>query len=164
MEKFAKLGISALLGLGASFFGAYAPIFVCVCIVIAFDVATGLVKSKVIGKPISSTQGTIGFWKKMALFLALFFGLFLDVFIPIMLGIVDLNLPFNLPIGTIIGVYIVINESISIIENINAAAPNSLPKWIKKLLKGAGETINNGGENNANDQPQESKKRRHSAK
>ena len=146
MEKITKLGISAFLGLGASFVGAYAPIFICVCVVIVFDVASGLIKSKVIGKPISSTQGTIGFWKKMALFLALFFGVFLDVFIPIMLGIVDLNLPFKLPIGTIIGVYIVINESISIIENINAAAPNTLPKWIKKLLQGAGSTIDKGGQ------------------
>lgn len=151
MEKFVKSGISVLLGLGASFVGAYAPIFMCVCCAIVFDVVSGLIKSKVIGKPISSAQGTLGFWKKMALFLALFFGIFLDVFIPIMLGIVDLNLPFKLPIGTIIGVYIVINESISIIENINAAAPNTLPKWIKKLLKGAGDTINNGGDKNDSD-------------
>ena len=146
MEKEIKLLTAIIGGLGASFFGAYAPIFVCVIIAIVFDVVTGLVKSKVIGKPISSTQGTIGFWKKMALFLALFFGVFLDVFIPIMLGIVDLNLPFKLPIGTIIGVYIVINESISIIENINAAAPNTLPKWIKKMLQGAGSTIDKGGQ------------------
>lgn len=150
MDKLTKIVVSAVLGLGASFFGAYAPIFVCVIIAIVFDVVTGLVKSKVIGTPISSTQGTIGFWKKMALFLALFFGVFLDVFIPIMLGIADLNLPFKLPIGTVIGCYIVINESISIIENINTAAPNSLPKWIKKLLKGAGETIDKGNEDNAN--------------
>ena len=164
MDKITKIGVSAALGLGASLVGAYAPIFACVCIVIVFDVATGLIKSKVIGTPISSTQGTIGFWKKMALFMALFFGVFLDVFIPIMLGVVDLNLPFKLPIGTVVGCYIVINESISIIENINTAAPNSLPKWIKKLLKGAGETINNGGEDYANDQPQEPQKRRRSSK
>ena len=156
MDKLTKIGVSAALGLGASFFGAYAPIFACVIIAIVFDVVTGLVKSKAIGKPISSTQGTIGFWKKMALFLALFFGVFLDVFIPIMLGIVDLNLPFKLPIGTIIGVYIVINESISIIENINAAAPNTLPKWIKKLLQGAGSTIDKGGQDDDKDKSSKS--------
>ena len=155
MDKIIKGGVAALLGLGASFIGAYAPIFICVCVVIVFDVTSGLIKSKVTGVPISSQAGTMGFWKKMALFLALFFGIFLDVFIPIMLGIVDLDLPFKLPIGTIVGVYIVINESISIIENINAASPNTLPKWIKKLLKGAGDTINKGGQDNDKDKPEQ---------
>ena len=146
MEKHVKIIIATIGGMGASFFGAYAPIFLCVVVAICFDVVTGLVKSKITGTPINSEKGTVGFWKKMALFLALFFGVFLDVFIPIMLGIVDLNLPFKLPIGTVVGCYIVINESISIIENINTAAPNALPKWIKKLLQGAGSTIDKGGQ------------------
>ena len=146
MDKITKIGVSAILGLGASFFGAYAPIFACVIIAIVFDVVTGLVKSKVKGIPISSESGTIGFWRKMALFLALFFGVFLDVFFPILLGTVDITLPFKMPIGTVVGCYIVINESISIIENINQAAPNSLPSWIKKLLKGAGDSIDKGGQ------------------
>lgn len=148
MEKYIKLGAALLGGLGASFFGAYAPIFICVVIAICFDVVTGLVKSKVTGVPLSSEKGTIGFWRKMALFLALFFGVFLDVFFPVLLGAVAVDLPFKLPIGTVVGCYIVINESISIIENINAAAPQALPKWVKKLLKGAGDTINKGGQDN----------------
>jgi phage-related holin len=97
------------------------------------------------GEKISSEVGYKGFWKKIALILALAFGIFLDVFIPIMLGIVELKLPFSMPIGTIIGCYIVINEAISIIENINQAAPTALPQWIKKILEGAGKTINDGG-------------------
>lgn len=143
-----KLFTALFGGLTASFFGAYAPIFLCVVIVICFDVATGLIKSKVTGKPINSKDGTLGFWRKMALFMALFFGVFLDVFFPVLLGAVSLELPFKLPIGTVVGCYIVINESISIIENINAAAPYALPSWIKKLLKGAGDTIDKGGSDN----------------
>lgn len=150
MEKVIKIGIALIGGLGASFFGAYAPIFLCVVGAICFDVVTGLIKSKVTGVPISSKQGTLGFWRKMALFMALFFGVFLDVFFPVLLGTVDVSLPFKMPIGTVVGCYIVINESISIIENINAAAPNSLPKWIKKLLKGASKTIDEGGQDNEN--------------
>lgn len=163
MEKEIKLLTALIGGLGASFFGAYAPIFACVIIAIVFDVVTGLVKSKVKGIPISSEKGTIGFWRKMALFLALFFGVFLDAFFPILLGTVDITIPFKMPIGTVVGCYIVINESISIIENINQAAPNSLPSWIKKLLKGAGDSIDKGGQDD-DSKPQESKKRRHSAK
>ena len=151
MEKYLKLAFAAVGGLGASFFGAYGPIFICVCVAICLDVITGLVKAKATGEPISSNVGTIGFWKKMALFFALAFGIFLDAFIPIMLDLVTVNLPFKMPIGMIIGCYIVINESISIFENINKAAPTALPKWIKKILKGAGETIDKGGENNGTD-------------
>lgn len=163
MEKEIKLLTALIGGLGASFFGAYAPIFACVIIAIVFDVVTGLVKSKVKGIPISSEKGTIGFWRKMALFLALFFGVFLDAFFPVLLSTVDITIPFKMPIGTVVGCYIVINESISIIENINQAAPNSLPSWIKKLLKGAGDSIDKGGQDD-DSKPQESKKRRHSAK
>lgn len=155
MDKIIKGGTAALLGLGASFFGAYAPIFLCVVFAVCFDVLTGLIKSKVTGVPISSKAGTIGFWRKMALFMALFFGVFLDVFFPVLLGVAELSLPFKLPIGTVVGCYIVINESISIIENINAAAPHALPKWVKKLLKGAGETIDKGGQDNDKDKPSE---------
>ena len=103
------------------------------------------------GEKISSRVGWIGFWKKMALILALAFGIFMDSFIPILLGTISLELPFTMPIGTIVGCYIVINEAISIIENINKAAPTALPKWIKKMLEGAGKTIDNGGSSDGKD-------------
>jgi phage-related holin len=115
------------------------------------DVISGLVAAMASGEKISSHVGWIGFWKKMALILALAFGIFMDSFIPILLGTISLELPFTMPIGTIVGCYIVINEAISIIENINQAAPTALPKWIKKLLEGAGKTIDDGGSEDGKD-------------
>ena len=146
-----KLVTSLFVGLVASFWGIYGPVIVCVLVVICMDVVSGLVKTMATGKRISSKEGYKGFWKKMALILALAFGIFLDSFVPIMLGVVTLELPFKMPIGTIVGCYIVINEAISIIENINQAAPTALPKWIKKLLEGAGKTIDDGGAENGKD-------------
>lgn len=140
-EHIVKLSASIISGIAASFWGIYGAIICCVLVVICLDVITGLVKAKATGQALDSKTGYKGFWKKMALILALAFGIFLDAFIPIMLGTIQLKLPFTLPIGTIIGCYIVINESISIIENINEAAPGTLPKWIKKLLASAGEKI-----------------------
>jgi phage-related holin len=96
--------------------------------------------------------GAAGFWRKVALFFALAFGIFLDAFIPLMFGVVAVDLPFKMPVGMIIGCYIVINESISIFENLDDAAPTALPKWIKKLLKGAGKTIEDGGQTNDKNQ------------
>ena len=150
MEKnhIIKLSASLLTGLVASFWGIYGPVILCVLIAICMDVISGLVSAMAAGEKISSKVGWVGFWKKMALLLALAFGIFMDSFIPILLGTISLELPFTMPIGTIVGCYIVINEAISIIENINKAAPTALPKWIKKLLEGAGQTIDKGGNDN----------------
>lgn len=139
-----KISMSLFTGLIASFWGIYGPVIICVLVAICMDVISGLVASMASGEKISSKVGWIGFWKKMALILALAFGIFMDSFIPILLGTISLELPFTMPIGTIVGCYIVINEAISIIENINQAAPTALPKWIKKLLEGAGKTIDDG--------------------
>lgn len=141
-----KLSASVLSGLIASFWDLYGAIFICVIVAIVMDFVTGIVKSLATGQKISSEVGYKGFWKKMALILALAFGIFLDAFIPIMLGVIALELPFSMPIGTVVGCYIVINEAISIFENINAAAPSALPKWIRKILEGAGKTIDEGGD------------------
>lgn len=140
-----KLATSLLTGLAASFWSLYGAIIICVCVAIVMDFVSGIVAALASGEKISSEVGYRGFWKKVALILALAFGIFLDAFIPIMLGVVTLELPFTMPIGTIVGCYIVINEAISIIENINQAAPTALPKWVKKILEGAGKTIDDGG-------------------
>lgn len=148
---YGKLTASLISGLAASFWGIYGPVILCVLIAICMDVISGLVASMASGEKISSQVGWIGFWKKMALILALAFGIFMDSFIPILLGTISLELPFTMPIGTIVGCYIVINEAISIIENINKAAPTALPKWIKKMLEGAGKTIDDGGSSDGKD-------------
>lgn len=150
-NSYLKLLASLFTGLAASFWGIYGPVIICVLVAICMDVISGLVAAMASGEKISSHVGWIGFWKKMALILALAFGIFMDSFIPILLGTISLELPFTMPIGTIVGCYIVINEAISIIENINKAAPTALPKWIKKLLEGAGKTIDDGGSENGKD-------------
>lgn len=146
-----KYAASVLSGLAASFWSLYGAIIICVFVAIIMDFVTGIVKSLATGEKISSEVGYKGFWKKCALILALSFGIFLDAFIPIMLGVVALEIPFAMPIGTIVGCYIVINEAISIIENINTAAPSALPRWVKKMLEGAGKTIDEGGVVNEQD-------------
>lgn len=143
-----KIAASLLTGLAASFWSLYGAIIICVCVAIIMDFVSGIVAALASGEKISSEVGYRGFWKKVALLLALSFGIFLDAFIPIMLEVITLEIPFTMPIGTIVGCYIVINEAISIIENINQAAPTALPRWIKKLLEGAGKTIDDGGKKN----------------
>lgn len=154
-----KLIITFITSTVLSFLGAYAYVLACVLVAICLDVITGLVASKIKGKPISSNTGMIGFWKKLSLLMAMFFGIFLDVFIPLLFGIVQINLPFKLPIGTIIGCYICLNECISILENLNKCNSHILPKWIRSLLAGAKNTIDTGGQENVTGRTTNSKRR-----
>lgn len=140
MEKIKWL-ISILGGALSVFFKQYAMIIIFVALVVVMDFITGIIKAKAIGEPITSKKGTIGMWKKIALFVALFFGFFLDYFIPYCINSIGLELPIKGLFGMIIGCYIVLNESISICENLMIANPEILPKWIVKLLSGAKEQI-----------------------
>lgn len=143
-----KHALSVAGGFVACLAHQYALILSCVIVAIVFDVITGLIKSKVKEKPWSSKQGTIGFWKKMSLLVALFFGMFLDFFIPYALTAVNVELPFSTPFGLIIGVYITLNESISICENLYEINPMTLPKWIVSLMRKTAEKIDDGDEKN----------------
>lgn len=143
MEKM-KWFLSLIGGAISVFSKQYATILIFVAIVVVMDFITGLIKAKATGEAISSRKGTIGFYKKIALFVGLFFGFFLDYFIPYALASINISLPIEGALfGMIIGCYIVINESISICENLYICNPDILPKWIVKLLTSAKDQINN---------------------
>ena len=142
MEKMKWL-LSILCGLLSAFTKQYGMIITFVAIAVVFDWITGIIGEKAVGHAITSKKGTIGFWKKMALFAGLFFGFFLDYFIPYCLEKISLELPIKGAVfGMIIGCYIVINECISICENIYKANPGILPGWIVTMLTLAKTQIN----------------------
>lgn len=143
-----KILLSVVSGIFASLTRQYGLILLFVIIGIVFDFVTGIVKCKVTGKPLSSKKGFRGFWKKMSLLAALFFGVFLDCFITSALSeIISLDLPFALPFGLVIGAYIVLNECISICENLYECNPDIIPKWVANLLKNAKEKLSDEEEN-----------------
>ena len=89
------------------------------------------------GGEISSGSGIKGLYKKLALFCALALGFFLDAAIPILsekgLG---KEITLSLPFGLIIAAWVVVNESISILENLSSCGIR-LPGAISKALKAA---------------------------
>lgn len=124
MEDFKKWLISIGLGAWATFKEQYAIILIFVIGAIVFDVITGFLKCKSANIKINSTKGTQGFFKKIGLLVSFGFGIFLDLFIPYALEVgVSIDLPFNSPFALIIAVYIILNESISICENLYGHAP-----------------------------------------
>ena len=150
MEKMKWL-LSILCGFLSAFTKQYGVIIAFVSCAVVLDGITGIIGSKASGIPITSKKGMVGFWKKMALFAGLFFGFFLDCFIPYALARIHLELPVTgtgAVFGMIIGCYIVINECISICENIYKANPGILPKWIVTMLILAKTQINKEDEEN----------------
>lgn len=145
MEK-AKWLISTLLGLIGMFTKQYGILILLVAIAIVFDIVTGLIKAK-IQENVSSKKGTKGMFKKVSILAGLFFGFFLDYAITFMCGYISIDLPFNLPFGMIIGFYIIVNESISICENLYACNPSIMPTWIVKMLQATKDKLEDGGKN-----------------
>lgn len=135
-EREFLISFSVISGLITSYFERYGLIFVFVAVAICFDVITGLVASAATGVPITSERARKGFWKKVSFLLAVFLGIFMDAFIPELVNMIGIKLSFNLPFGCIVSIYVILNELISIAENIYKVNKQSLPKWIIKLLQG----------------------------
>lgn len=147
------LGASAILGAMATLAEAYIVLVILVAAAIVLDVITGLVKCFATGEKLSSEKGQKGFWKKIMLLMALLFAFFLDVSLPAIMDVVKIQTPFDksLLFGSIVGVYIILNESISICENIIKANKMALPKWLKKLFQDAKKDIDERGQKNGSD-------------
>lgn len=141
MHDVYKWAISVIGGAVAAFFGQYGLFFLFVAAAIVFDCVTGLIKLKATGERLSSKKGFRGFWKKIALLVGLSFGIYLDITASLLFDRAGIRIGINMPFALIICCYIVLNESISICENLYAINPSIMPGWIVKLLKGGKERI-----------------------
>ena len=142
MDNFTKWLWSVIAGAVAAFFGQYGLFIVLVAVAVVLDVITGLVKAKATGEGLSSDKATKGFWKKISLFVGLLFGIFLDYAAATVLVHAGVNMKIDMPFALIICAYIIINECISVSENIYLANPGSFPPWIAKYLAAAKDGLN----------------------
>ncbi len=142
MSKALKCALSVFGGTAAALFGQYGLFAALVAAAVALDVVTGLVKAKATGEGLSSKKANRGFWKKMALFAALAFGIFLDFAASAVLLHAGVSLGADMPFALVISTYIIINEAISIGENLYLTNPDSFPKWIARRLQIARDSMN----------------------
>lgn len=148
MDNFTKWLLSVITGALAAFFGQYGLFIVLVAVAVVLDVVTGLIKAKATGEGLSSGKANKGFWKKISLFVGLLFGIFLDYAAAAVLIHAGVNMKIDMPFALIICAYIILNESISIGENLIAIDPGNMPPWVVKLLRGSkGKIENEKGEN-----------------
>jgi toxin secretion/phage lysis holin len=87
------------------------------------------------GGNLSSGSGLKGIYKKLALFCALALGFFLDAAIPA-LAAKGLSAEIDLPFGLLIAAWVVLNESVSVLENLVACGVR-LPGAVSRVLKAA---------------------------
>lgn len=114
-------------------------------IFIIFDIATGVLQALIRGT-FKSRLMRKGGLHKLALLVVLAFGVSLDYTQTLV------NLGFEFPCLKSIAAYISLMEIMSIIENINLAFPNALPKSLVNVLNHAAEASGVEAENEDNEE------------
>jgi len=104
---------------------------------VVMDLISGMAAAVIEGQGLSSKTARAGFFKKLMLMFAVGFGTFLDVLLPRCAALVGLESEQGLLFSSVICVYICIEESISVLENIYRSTGKRLPKSIEKLLEAA---------------------------
>lgn len=138
--------ISAII----DFLGVLAvPVFLMVgCNII--DYITGIAASKYRDEKVNSYKGMRGIIKKVCMWLLVVIGAVVDTLIQYAAEVMGMNFQVPFIIATLVAVWIVVNEVISILENIIdigvALPPFLMPivKRIKKEVEEAGEDKQNG--------------------
>ena len=118
MEKI-KIAIISFFAVITSWLGTLAiPVYILVaCNVI--DYLTGITAACVRKEQVSSYKGILGLAKKVFMYLLIVIGVFVDVMLQFMFN--NLNIPISLPfiVGCIVACWLVLNEMLSILENLN---------------------------------------------
>lgn len=145
MHDTIKRLLAVAFGSLAAFFGQYGLFIVIVAVAVVLDVITGIVKAMATGEGLNAAKARKGFWHKIALFVALFFGIFLDFVSASVIIKTGIALSIDMPFALIVCAYIIINESISICENLYLTNPDAFPPQIGKWLKVAKKEIEQKG-------------------
>lgn len=125
--------ISAKLGL-------LVPVMLFLLICMVFDYATGLMAEKYekLSNPDSnagwsSRKGMIGIFKKVSYLLAVSVGIGLDWLILTTAEEFDMHMPVKVFFGILIALWYVLNEMLSIVENLNRMDAK-VPIWLTKVV------------------------------
>jgi len=133
MDKI-KLASTALWSAILSLFGMLAiPVLLLVgCNII--DYATGIVAAKYRNQEIESYKGMRGIAKKICMWLLVLVGAIIDQLIKYASSTLGITLPFTFLIACVVAVWLICNELISILENINDIGVD-LPPFLQKIVK-----------------------------
>lgn len=114
-----KLQIVCIVSTLTSLLGTLAiPVYILLACNL-FDYCTGIFASIVRNEKVSSYRGIIGIAKKVFMYILIVLGVFMDIILRY--ALTTLNIPIVLPFifGCMISIWLVINEMISIVENLH---------------------------------------------
>jgi toxin secretion/phage lysis holin len=98
------------------------------------DYATGLVASKFRNQEIDSYKGIKGITKKICMWLLVGVGVIVDQLLSYSTGVVGIALPFTFMVACVVAIWLICNEIISILENINDIGV-TLPPFLQPIVK-----------------------------
>lgn len=97
------------------------------------DYITGLIASKFRNQEIDSYKGIRGIAKKICMWLLVGVGVIVDQLLSYSADVVGITLPFTFLVACIVAIWLVCNEIISILENINDIGV-TLPPFLKPIV------------------------------
>lgn len=128
-----KMSLSVLGAAAASYFGALAaPLVVLLCVMV-LDYLTGMAKAYAAAE-ISSRVGILGILKKVCYMALVAVGIAADYLIRYALAAVGVAADPQMFCALLVSVWLILNELISILENLAAIGVPGFP-WLTKLIE-----------------------------
>ena len=152
MKDFFHVLIAGALGALAAYFNVLMIPLVVLAIVMVIDYVTGMAGAAYSGK-LSSRVGVLGILKKAGYLALVAVGMVADYLIGSALLKIGIDLQINYCFGMIITVWLIINEMISILENLGELDV-PLPGFLVNIIK----SLKNKVEERAESKPDENKK------
>ena len=120
-------------GIIANALGGFDGIMIALISVVVLDYLTGVVKASNT-KKLSSEIGFKGIAKKICMWLLVGVGVIIDQLLSYSAGVVGITLPFTFLVACVVAIWLICNEIISILENINDIGV-TLPPFLQPIVK-----------------------------
>lgn len=98
------------------------------------DYFTGIAASKFRKQQIDSYKGIRGIAKKICMWLLVGVGVIVDQLLSYSAGVIGITLPFTFLVACVVAIWLICNEIISILENINDIGV-TLPPFLQPIVK-----------------------------
>lgn len=131
--------IAAVVGAVAAYFNVLLVPLVVMLVVMVIDYFTGMAEAY-ISHTLNSRIGVTGILKKIGYIIAVAVGIVADYLISSALVNCGINITINCCIGMIVTVWFIINELISILENLSEIG-TPLPKFLVSIVKRLKNTV-----------------------
>ena len=144
MEKIENIGIQAIISAAlaafASYLGALAVPIIVLMVMMIIDYLSGMSAAWSEGT-LSSKAGAKGIVKKVSYMALIVVAMGVDYLIYSGIVAADINIGYNMWFGLLVAVWLIINEMISILENLSRLGV-PIPEFLKKII-GRLKTVNN---------------------